>query len=54
MVVINPGYIVGPNFVMTDFTSGSIVIKIMTGKMPGFPRSKLPAIDVRDCAMAHV
>jgi nucleoside-diphosphate-sugar epimerase len=54
LVIINPSLILGPNFVIGDFTSGEIVKKIMSGKLPGMPKVQFPIVDVRDVAFAHL
>jgi dihydroflavonol-4-reductase len=53
LVIINPCFILGPNFAVGDFTSGDIIKKMMTGKFPGMPVIQFPIVDVRDCAIAH-
>ena len=53
MVVINPGFIVGPNLNSAYFLSGDAISKFMTGVLPGVPQLSIPMIDVRDCAQAH-
>jgi len=37
LVTINPSLILGPNFVLGDFTSGVLIQKIMSGAYPGMP-----------------
>ena len=38
LVIINPGFVLGPNLCNGDFTSGSIIMKFLLGKFPGIPR----------------
>ncbi|CDW88524.1 nad-dependent epimerase dehydratase [Stylonychia lemnae] len=54
MVVINPALVLGPALVQTDFSSGLIIRKIMTGEIPGAPKILMPIVDVRDVALAHL
>lgn len=54
LVTINPSLILGPTFVTADFTSGVIIEKIMSGKLPGVPKIMIPVVDVRECALAHL
>jgi nucleoside-diphosphate-sugar epimerase len=53
LVTINPSLILGPNFVVGDFTSGEVIKKILSGKIPGMPVIQFPIVDVRDVALAH-
>jgi len=50
LVTINPVLILGPSLVDSDFTSGLIIKKLMSGKVPGIPKIMMPLVDVRDCA----
>jgi dihydroflavonol-4-reductase len=53
--VINPGYIQGPTFSGSNqFTSSELVVKVLSGNMPGIPRVSIGIVDVRDVALAHV
>ena len=54
LVTINPGLILGPSLIASDFTSGQIIKKLMSGKYPGMPKIMLPVVDVRDAAFAHL
>jgi dihydroflavonol-4-reductase len=54
LVVVNPAFILGPNFAVSDFTSGDIIKQMMSGKLPGMPVIQFPVVDVRDCAIAHL
>jgi hypothetical protein len=38
----------------TDFTSGEVIRKIMTGGYPGLPKLFMTVVDVRDVAYAHL
>ena len=53
-VTINPGFIIGPNLNECNFSSGDIIKKVMTGGLPGIPKIKMPMVDVRDVAQAHL
>ena len=52
--VINPGLVLGPSFVNTDFASGEIAGNLMNNKMPAIPKLSLACVDVREVAQAHV
>ena len=54
LVTINPSFILGPNLIQSDFTSSTLVKKIMGGAFPGMPKVQLPIVDVRDVADAHL
>mmetsp|Transcript_23156 Transcript_23156/g.22635 ORF Transcript_23156/g.22635 Transcript_23156/m.22635 type:complete len:233 (-) Transcript_23156:59-757(-) len=54
LVVINPSFILGPNLIYGDFSSGQVIAKIMAGKFPGMPAIMMPAVDVRDVALMHL
>jgi len=53
IVVLNPGFILGPPLSKNGFTSGEIIEKAMKNKLPGIPRLSFPVVDVRDVALAH-
>ena len=49
--VVNPGMIMGPPLVKTDFTSGKIMKLFLENNMPGgIPAIQFPIVDVRDVA----
>lgn len=54
LVVINPGFILGPILIKSKFTSQSVMTKLMTGGYPGLPYIFFPVVDVRDVADAHL
>lgn len=54
IVTINPGFILGPNLIEASFTSGDAIKKMLMGEFPGMPKSIMPCVDVRDCALAHL
>ena len=54
VVVLNPGFILGPILVKSEFTSQVIIKKMMTGGYPGIPDVYMSIVDVRDVADAHV
>jgi dihydroflavonol-4-reductase len=54
LVTINPSLILGPSLITGDFSSGQIVIKLLSGKFPGMPKLMMPIVDVRDVAHAHL
>jgi nucleoside-diphosphate-sugar epimerase len=54
IVTINPGLILGPAFVSAGFSSGDLLISLINSKYPGLPRTSLPVVDVRECAVAHL
>ena len=53
-MTINPSLILGPSFIQTDFTSGSILKKMLMGAFPALPKILMPIVDVRDVALAHL
>ena len=53
VVVINPGFIIGPSLVSAKFSSGDVVEQIMFGKMPVLNLC-MECVDVRDLAKAHL
>ena len=54
LVVINPSFILGPSLIKTDFLSGQVIRKILSGKFPGMPKVMLSLVDIRDTALAHL
>ena len=54
MTTINPGYIVGPSLVDTDFASGDLIRQILTGSLIAIPNIYSAIVDVRDVAKAHL
>ena len=54
LVIINPSLILGPSLITGDFSSGQIVMKLLSGKFPGMPKIMMPIVDVRDVARAHL
>jgi dihydroflavonol-4-reductase len=54
LVVVNPGYVLGPSLLGADNTSNELVRKLLYREVPGVPRLHLPIVDVRDVAVAEV
>jgi len=55
LVVINPGYVLGPIHAPQHVRSSpSLITRLLSGKMPMCPRLSLSLVDVRDVAEAHV
>jgi len=54
MTVINPGLIVGPSLIGTDFSSGELVRQLLMNQIPGLPDFMGQIVDVRDVATAHI
>jgi nucleoside-diphosphate-sugar epimerase len=53
--VINPGFVQGPLLDGTHYgTSADTIRRLMTGKIPGIPRTMFGIVDVRDVATAHL
>ena len=50
---INPGLVLGPPLDSDIGTSLEVVQMLLSGKYPGAPRLKMPAVDVRDIAKMH-
>jgi len=50
IVTINPGLILGPTLVSSNFSSGDIIKKFMHREMPGVPKVQFPVVDVRNVA----
>ena len=55
-VTINPGFILGPNIhrARGSFTSGDVIKKFLTGKIPMCPLLNMGMVDIRDVAQAHL
>lgn len=54
LAVINPGAILGPLLDDDVGTSGSLVLRLLTGGVPAAPPVILGYVDVRDVAAAHL
>lgn len=54
LVVINPGMILGPILGVETGTSVGLVQSLMKGRYPAMPDFRVPVVDVRDVAEAHV
>jgi nucleoside-diphosphate-sugar epimerase len=54
LVVINPGYVLGPLPDTHQRTSGELIYQLMGGKLPGVARIQFSGVDVRDVAAAHL
>jgi len=54
LVTINPVLILGPSLITGDFSSGKIIMKLLSGKFPGMPKVMMQIVDVRDVAQAHL
>jgi dihydroflavonol-4-reductase len=53
LVVINPGFVLGPLLNSDPGTSGEVVRKLMAREMPACPEIGFAPVDVRDVAIAH-
>jgi len=53
LVVINPGFVLGPVMSADPGTSGEVVRKLLAREMPACPRIGFAPVDVRDVAIAH-
>jgi dihydroflavonol-4-reductase len=51
---INPGAVLGPVMGSDYSASVEIVLKLLSGAVPGCPRIGFPVVDVRDIADAHI
>ena len=51
---INPGAVLGPVMGSDYSASVEIVLKLLSGAVPGSPRIGFPVVDVRDIADAHI
>jgi len=54
LVVMNPGFVLGPSLLGVDNDSNELVGKLLRREVPGVPHLHLPIADVRDVAAAHV
>jgi len=54
LVVINPGYVLGPLPDTHQRTSGELIKQLMSGTLPGLARVQFSGVDVRDVAAAHI
>jgi nucleoside-diphosphate-sugar epimerase len=54
LVVIIPGIVLGPNIVTGDFYSATNIKMMLLGLMPALPQVKIPIVDVRNVAEAHL
>ena len=54
LVVINPGYVLGPLPDAHQRTSSELIQQLMGGKLPGLARIQFTGVDVRDVATAHL
>jgi len=54
LVVINPGFVVGPSLRLEPSTSIDFCKYALEGKMPAIPHNIFPTVDVRDVAVAHL
>ena len=53
VVILSPGFMIGPLFYNHHCTSGDIFVKILLGWFPGLPDIYLPTVDVRDVVEVH-
>eukprot|EP01017_Pseudomicrothorax_dubius_P050966 TRINITY_DN9734_c0_g1_i1.p1 TRINITY_DN9734_c0_g1~~TRINITY_DN9734_c0_g1_i1.p1 ORF type:complete len:347 (+),score=101.92 TRINITY_DN9734_c0_g1_i1:120-1160(+) len=53
IAVVNPGFILGPPFCKSGFSSGDLIIQIMTKKLAVIPDIAFACVDVRQVAEAH-
>ncbi|MEZ5839447.1 MAG: aldehyde reductase [Hyphomicrobiales bacterium] len=54
LTVVNPGFILGPLLDTDIGTSGAVIRKMMSGKLPGSPDLNFTVVDVRDAAELHL
>jgi nucleoside-diphosphate-sugar epimerase len=54
LAVINPGAVIGPLLTNDPGTSVTAIQQIMSGALPMIPDLRLPWVDVRDVADAHI
>ena len=55
LIVINPSYVLGPVLSdRLDYSSLTMVRRLLNGDMPAVPKLWVTAVDVRDVASAHV
>jgi nucleoside-diphosphate-sugar epimerase len=54
LAVVNPGMILGPILGTETGTSVGLVQSLMKGRYPAMPDFRVPVVDVRDAAEAHV
>jgi dihydroflavonol-4-reductase len=55
VVTVNPSYVLGPVLsARDDFSSLTMLRRLLNGQMPAVPRLWVCAVDVRDVAAAHV
>ncbi len=50
---VNPGLVLGPLLDRDLGTSAMMVASFLKGRYPGYPRLRMPVVDVRDVATAH-
>jgi len=54
VVIINPGFTVGPVLTKSKSASIEMILKLITGKVPALPNFSFAMADVKDVAEAHV
>lgn len=54
LVVINPGFVMGPALVKGNFSSADFINNLLSGKVPKIPRIKFAMVDIRNVAKAHL
>jgi len=54
VVIINPGFTVGPVLTKSRSASIEMIVKLITGKVPALPNFSLAMTDVKDVAEAHI
>lgn len=54
LAVVNPGLVLGPPLDRKVEASGNLVRMMLSGRMPMLPPIRLPIVDVRDVAAAHL
>ncbi len=54
IALVHPAMILGPSFVAHGGASEAVLGEIISGQFPGIFDVKLPVVDVRDAAQAHV
>tara|TARA_E500000178_G_scaffold349456_1_gene406406 strand:+ start:318 stop:1358 length:1041 start_codon:yes stop_codon:yes gene_type:complete len=54
VTTVCPSFVQGPQLSDSLGTSGEIIVKVMRGELPGFPRLGMTFVDVRDVAALHL
>lgn len=54
LVVINPGFVVGPALIKAPCSSVNVISRLLKGELPMVPKLHMNCVDVRDVAKAHI